>query len=48
MLWMALIWAGLALWSQDVRGMYIAVFCLVLTPPQAVYLAAQRRKLDAG
>ena len=34
-LWLALIWTGLALWSQDVRGMYIALFCAALAPVQA-------------
>jgi hypothetical protein len=34
-LWFALIWTGLAFWAQDVRGMYIALFCVALAPLQA-------------
>ena len=34
-LWFALLWTGLALWAQDVRGMYIALFCAALAPFQA-------------
>ena len=29
LLWFALVWMALALWAQDVRGAYIAIFCAI-------------------
>jgi len=28
--WVAAVWTGLALWAGDVRGIYIAILCVVL------------------
>jgi hypothetical protein len=28
--WLAAIWTGLALWAEDVRGVYIAILCVVI------------------
>lgn len=28
--WVAAIWTGLALWAEDIRGMYIAIVCAIL------------------
>jgi len=28
--WVAALWAGLAVWAGDVRGIYIAMLCAVL------------------
>lgn len=39
----ALIWVALALWSKDVRGAYIALFCLLLIPVQIVRSAKASR-----
>mgnify|MGYP000253540407 FL=1 len=32
--WMALVWVGLAVWAEDVRGIYIAVACAVIATIQ--------------
>jgi hypothetical protein len=28
--WLAAIWTGLALWAEDVLGVYIAILCVVI------------------
>lgn len=28
--WVAAVWTALALWAGDVRGLYIAMFCVLL------------------
>jgi len=30
LLWVAAVWTLLAVWAEDVRGIYIAMFCVVL------------------
>ena len=32
--WLAAVWTGLALWADDVRGVYIAMFCVLLGTAQ--------------
>lgn len=32
--WVAVIWIGVGLWANDVRALYIAVFCLLLAGVQ--------------
>jgi hypothetical protein len=34
--WLALIWAGLTVWAEDIRGAYIAMACVVLGTWQLV------------
>ncbi|MCW2844746.1 MAG: hypothetical protein JWN22_2662 [Nocardioides sp.] len=34
--WVAAVWTALALWAGDVRGIYLAVVCVVLGTVQLV------------
>lgn len=45
--WMALIWVGLALWSEDVRGIYIAGACAVIATIQLFRSPSRTDDLDS-